>query len=506
MGAKLQAMEDSIVRRLEEELERSGRIASETSSTIANVSNVVKEIGDRMVTKRSWESLQDKLMEIRENLARVPDEFGSQAAALEENLCVNVQGSVREVINHAMEELMTEMDGMNGKLGYIKRYVRFGGKEVDDVSENEPGNVGLDNLMEQITGVAARLEDMQAALEVEATEGQEENPGRAGARERLGTALLLTEIRKKADSESVQKLSQEMYKSIHTVQRRLLEEQARLVSRLGEGRGESPPPAFMGIVEALNKVRECQVTIQSNQDLAISLQTHTNRLLGSAVERLEETAQFAGDGGATGDDLEAGRLSNLCDALADTLTNLMAAQDEMGRRDGEHVEALDRLVRSTTTMVAAQETTRSPRSLAVAQEGRSPPGRKRGADLLARGDTSPSSSMVKKGRRGGDSRRSPATEEDEEEKEVEAKVKEEEDQEMEGDESQEESPAVLQQQQQQQRSNAKVRQPSVRVERQSLSAQQRQQLAKDSSVQPQLNLQDEFASPEKALEEEEQRR
>ena len=148
------------------------------------------------------------------------------------------------------------------------------------------------------------------------------------------------------------------------------------------------------------QVRECQVTIQSNQDLAISLQTHTNRLLGSAVERLEETAQFAGDG-AAGDDLEAGRLSSLCDALADTLTNLMSAQDEMGRRDGEHVEALDRLVRSTTTMVAAQETsTRSPRSLIVAQEGRSPPGaRKRGADLLARGDTSPSNSLVKRGRR-----------------------------------------------------------------------------------------------------------
>ena len=76
---------------------------------------------------------------------------------------------------------------------------------------------------------------------------------------------------------------------------------------------------------------------------------------------------------------------------------------------------------------------------------------------------------------------------------------------MEANESQEELPAALQQQQQQ-RPNAKVRQPSVRVERQSLSARQRQQLAKDSSVQPQLNLQDEFASPEKALEEEEQRR
>ena len=35
---------------------------------------------------------------------------------------------------------------------------------------------------------------------------------------------------------------------------------------------------------------------------------------------------------------------------------------------------------------------------------------------------------------------------------------------------------------------------------------QKQQLAKESVVQPQLNLQDEFASPEKALDEEEQRR
>ena len=245
------------------------------------------------------------------------------------------------------------------------------------------------------------------------------------------------------------------------------------------------------------------MTIQSNQDLAISLQTHTNRLLGSAVERLEETAQFAGDAGVHGDDMEAGRLSTLCDALADTLTSLMSAQDEMGRRDGEHVEALDRLVRSTTTMVAAQETMRSPRSCAVTQGGRSPPGRKRGADLLARGDSSPPAGLLKKGRRGGESRRSPATEEDEEE----PKVKEEEDQEMEADRREEESQnvkssAVLHQH----RSSAKVRQPSVRVERQSLNARQRQQLAKESCVQPQLNLQDEFASPEKVQEEDEQRR
>ena len=40
-------------------------------------------------------------------------------------------------------------------------------------------------------------------------------------------ALLLTEIRKRADSDSLGRLSQDMFKAIHNVQRRLLEEQVR---------------------------------------------------------------------------------------------------------------------------------------------------------------------------------------------------------------------------------------------------------------------------------------
>jgi hypothetical protein len=142
----------------------------------------------------------------------------------------------------------------------------------------------------------------------------------------------------------------------------------------------------MGIVECLNKVpadrclcpisaaqvRECQVTIQSNQDVAIEQQRTTNRLLGNAVEKLEETIQCTQD--TTGPEGEKGdRLSGLCHELAGSLTGLMAAQDEMGRRDQEHVEALDRLVRSAAGLVSAQ------------QEGRASPARKRGTDLLARG-------------------------------------------------------------------------------------------------------------------------
>ena len=41
---------------------------------------------------------------------------------------------------------------------------------------------------------------------------------------RFETELLLEEIRKRAESESLDRLSQDMFKSMHNVQQRLLEE------------------------------------------------------------------------------------------------------------------------------------------------------------------------------------------------------------------------------------------------------------------------------------------
>ena len=106
----------------------------------------------------------------------------------------------------------------------------------------------------------------------------------------------------------------------------------------------------------------------------------------------------------------------------------MAAQDEMGRRETADVATLDRLVKSASSMVAAQE-------VAAGQP------RKRGADLLGREQPahhrlalSPQQSKrVRRGREG----------EEEQEEEV---------------------------------SPPQVRQPMVRVERQSLSASQCAQL------------------------------
>ena len=46
-----------------------------------------------------------------------------------------------------------------------------------------------------------------------------------GNKEGLSSVLLLAEIRKRADVETISKLKKEMFTAVHNVQRRLLEEQ-----------------------------------------------------------------------------------------------------------------------------------------------------------------------------------------------------------------------------------------------------------------------------------------
>ena len=73
--------------------------------------------------------------------------------------------------------------------------------------------------------VADKLSGVQSAIETGLMSGGEE-------REQLGTALLLTEIRKRADVETISKLKKEMFTAVHNVQRRLLEEQVSRNHRL----------------------------------------------------------------------------------------------------------------------------------------------------------------------------------------------------------------------------------------------------------------------------------
>ena len=134
------------------------------------IKNVVTEVGDRMVTKRVFESgqeeLRQRLTKMASGIDSIPDEFGSQAAAMEENLCVNVVGSVKSVFKDHWDDLMNEIDQILGKLATIKRYVKFGVKEGQEEGE-EGEQTTLDTVMEKINNVVEKLGHVQAALETD---------------------------------------------------------------------------------------------------------------------------------------------------------------------------------------------------------------------------------------------------------------------------------------------------------------------------------------------------
>ena len=274
---KVDQMEENVSRRIEDDLSGNADKVDKTKQLVMEIKNVVTEVGDRMVTKRVYESgqeeLRQRLTKMASGIDSIPDEFGSQAAAMEENLCVNVVGSVKSVFKDHWDDLMNEIDQILGKLATIKRYVKFGVKEGQEEGE-EGEQTTLDTVMEKINNVVERLSHVQAALETDAV-GEGSDVGIGTPREKLGTALLLTEIRKRADGESVAKLRQEMFTAVHNVQRRLLEEQVisdtdyhgnylddtqvRLVTKLGETRQEAPQTNIISLIECLNKVSHIRI-------------------------------------------------------------------------------------------------------------------------------------------------------------------------------------------------------------------------------------------------------
>eukprot|EP00092_Neocalanus_flemingeri_P017244 GFUD01018647.1.p1 GENE.GFUD01018647.1~~GFUD01018647.1.p1 ORF type:complete len:1673 (+),score=562.04 GFUD01018647.1:126-5144(+) len=381
---KVDHMEESISRRIEDDLSGNSDKVEKMNQLVLEIKNVVTEVGDRMVTKRGFESGQEevrqRLTKIASGITSIPDEFGSQAAAMEENLCVNVVGSVKDVFKQHWDDLMNEVDQILGKLATIKRYVKYGVKDGQEEGE-EGEQTTLETVMEKINKVAEQMGNVQAALEVEVVEGDvSETAGAAvgsSPREKLGTALLLTEIRKRADNESVARLRQEMFTAVHNVQRRLLEEQVRLVTKLGETRQEAPQSHIITLIECLNKVRESQAHISAGQESGILAQAETNRLLGTVVSSLEQAHSLLDR--HSDDTLLTSRLKEICDDLAGAVTGLVTAQDQLASCGTSNMEQLDRLIKSASSIMKEDTitSTSAGRKRMSASEG-GPGGKKRG--------------------------------------------------------------------------------------------------------------------------------
>lgn len=381
---KVDQLEENISRRIEDELSGNGDKVEKVNQLVLDIRNVVTEVGDRMVTKRGFESGQEevrqRLTTIASGITSIPDEFGSQAAAMEENLCVNVVGSVKDVFKQHWEDLMNEVDQILGKLATIKRYVKYGVKDGQEEGE-EGEQTTLETVMEKINKVAEKLGDVQAALEVEVVEGDVTEAAGAAVgsspREKLGTALLLTEIRKRADNESVARLRQEMFTAVHNVQRRLLEEQVRLVTKLGETRQEAPQANIITLIECLNKVRESQAHISAGQESGILAQSETNRLLGVVVSSLEQAHNLI-DRNSDGSVMTS-RLAEICDDLAGAVTGLVTAQDQLASCGTSNMEQLDRLIKSASSIMkedANASSNTSRKRMSVSEGG--PGSKKRG--------------------------------------------------------------------------------------------------------------------------------
>ena len=103
LSFKLSEMEDSISRRIEDDLSSNVEKVDRMTELVQEVKNIVQETGDRMITTKTFNNnltdMRKQILNLQNSISNIPDEFGSQAAAMEENLCSNVESSVREV-NH----------------------------------------------------------------------------------------------------------------------------------------------------------------------------------------------------------------------------------------------------------------------------------------------------------------------------------------------------------------------------------------------------------------------
>ena len=185
---KMTEIEDSISRRIEDDLSANVEKVEKIDENVLEIRNIVQEVGDRMITSRvftnSQQELRKQLSDVQNSVGNSPDDLGGQTAAIAENLCVNVEKSVREVFKQHWEELMAEIDQITGKLGTIKSSVKVRSREgSEEAGEDETNNI--ESVVEKINEVADKLSGVQSAIETALMSGGEE-------REQLGTALLLS--------------------------------------------------------------------------------------------------------------------------------------------------------------------------------------------------------------------------------------------------------------------------------------------------------------------------
>ena len=217
---------------------------SNQSEMMADLTNHFQELADKVSTKEAmkafFEDVKFRLSDIGNGLSDIKGLGGGGGSGnsqfntreLEDNLTAAVAAALRdenqksfETVTDNLFDIEAKLREIENKLHGIKRLVSTSGRRGDDgASGSESANSS--RLLERVEVVARRLESVQTAVE---------NCGNGGVVAGAGdndpsfhVQLLLEEIRKKAESESLDRLSQDLFKSMHNVQQRLLEEHVSL--------------------------------------------------------------------------------------------------------------------------------------------------------------------------------------------------------------------------------------------------------------------------------------
>merc|ERR1719319_1892369 len=90
----------------------------------------IDEISEKVATGKALENtfndMMDLLEKVHNGILEIPNDFGSQAAALEENLCVNVVTAVKDANKDNWTYLFNQMDHFEGRLAIVKKYCKYG--------------------------------------------------------------------------------------------------------------------------------------------------------------------------------------------------------------------------------------------------------------------------------------------------------------------------------------------------------------------------------------------
>ena len=220
---------------------------SNQSEMMADLTNHFQELADKVSTKEAmkafFEDIKFRLSDIGNGLSDMKGLGGGGGGTgssqlntreLEDNLAAAVSAALRDenqksfdTVTDNLFDIEAKLREIENKLHGIKRLVSTSGRRGDDgASGSESANSS--RLLDRVEVVARRLESVQTAVE---------NCGNGAVGVGAGdndpsfhVQLLLEEIRKRAESESLDRLSQDLFKSIHNVQQRLLEEHVSLIS------------------------------------------------------------------------------------------------------------------------------------------------------------------------------------------------------------------------------------------------------------------------------------